>query len=346
MTPLDLQVLWAGRGIPQASVLFPVFRGGPHLCAALDSVLSQEDVTLEVLVSDDASGDDTPERLEQQLLRYSGSHRILLRRGSSRLGLEHFPWLAEAASCEIGIMAHHDDLSLPRRARRLLDVFAETGADVVASGYDWIGRNGPRVVPGLANVPRGFLSAEVIVRQGWAPTMLGAALAWRKRVYTEFPRLDRENLNGGHDWLLPFRASLGGGFYFIDEILLHYRRHEGQWTHQLLDKSSRTSMQETLAARGLGVCVAMRRDLAHGLGSALADPDRLRVLDRLVLDTMTERASDMFCYRAMLERQGKRQLWVDEAVFASRQRARRALRLWEREPFRSLKEWLEANFLR
>lgn len=342
----QFRVITDGTETPEATVIFPTFRSGYHLPAALDSILHQAQVTLEVMVSDDASGDNTPEHLLAHLRGYVGPHRVLLRQGSARLGIEHFPLLVEAASNDIVIMAHHDDISLPRRARRLLDVFATTGAHMVSSKYEYLDRNRPRPVRELAGIPAGFVPAEQFIRNGWQPFMMGAALACRKCVYTSFPRLETTYLNGGHDWLLPFRAALGGGFYYLDEVLLCYRRHIDQWTHQLVDKSSRGAMRESLAARGLGVSVAMRHDLTHLAQQGVGDPEWWRELEQLVIDTMTARATEMFRQRGRLHHQGKRLLWVDQLPFEARQHSRLALRLWQREPFRSLKEWLEANFLR
>ena len=342
----QFNVLALGAETPEATVIFPTFRSGYHLTAALDSILHQAQVTLEVMVSDDASDESTPQRLLTQLHGYVGPHRVLFRQGSTRLGIEHFALLVEAAASDIVIMAHHDDISLPHRARRLIDVFVATGADMVSSKYEYLDRNRTRPVPKLAGIPAGFVPAEQLIRNGWQPFMMGAALACRRSVYTSFPRLEMTYLNGGHDWLLPFRAALGGGFYYLDEVLLSYRRHIDQWTHQLVDKSSRGAVRESLAARGLGVCVAMRHDLAYLARQRAIDPKRCQDLDRLLIDTLTARATEMFRQRGLLHHQGKRLLWVDDTTFEARQHSRLALRVWRREPFRSLKEWLEANFLR
>lgn len=69
---------------PRVTVLLPVYNGGPHLRASIESVLSQSLADFELLVVDDASVDETPEVLDEYA---RGDDRVRLLRNEQNLGL-------------------------------------------------------------------------------------------------------------------------------------------------------------------------------------------------------------------------------------------------------------------
>ncbi len=345
MSLAEFQLVAEGQGNPQASVLLPTYQA-PYLAQALASILAQRDVILEILISDDASGDDTPQRILAQLRTYRGPHRVLFRQGRQRLRLDHFILLAEAASCEIAIMAHHDDIGLPQRASRLLALFAATGADVISSNCLIIDTTGRQRGLRLQGIATGFIPVEQMIQQLWLPPCLGATLAWRRRVYTDFPRLDTRYLTAGHDCLIPLRGALGNGFYYVDEPLLQRRDHATQWSKRMFDRKSRLTSQEADAARLLGIALAMHKDIQHyrdcGAAHAGEAAHRLDQLAALVTQSLIRQATALFDWRAQLMLAGQQVIWVDAATFASRQRPSPIRRLWRSESLRPLKNWLKS----
>lgn len=344
MSQAEFQVVAKGQGAPQASVLLPTYRSS-YLAQALGSILGQSDVILEILVSDDASDDGTPQRIRRQLEGYHGPHRVLLRQGQERLQLDHFALLVEAASCEVVIMAHDDDLALPHRARRVLDLFMATGADVISSNCLIIDARGRPLEVRIQGTATGFIPVEQIIEEVWLPPSLGATLAWRRSVYTEFPRLDTCYLPSGHDCLIPFRGALGNGVYYTDEVLLQRRRHAAQWSNHLVDRKSQLTGQEARAARFLGICVAMQKDIAYRKERTSPptsnDPQRLAQLDALVTQSLIHQATTMLDRRSQLLLAGQQTMWVDAATFARYQRPSLLRRLFQHEPLRSIKDWMQ-----
>lgn len=343
MAQAEFQVIVEGQGAPQVSMLLPTYRSA-YGAQALASLLAQQGVTLELLISDDASGDDTPQRIRRQLAGYHGPHRVLLRQGQKRLRLDHFVLLAEAATSEVVIMAHDDDLALPQRASRLLDLFMTTGADVISSNCLLIDAKGRPLGTRIEALTTGFITVEEIIEQVWLPPCLGATLAWRRGVYADFPQLDSRYLPAGHDCLLPFRGALRNGFYYTAEPLLERRHHTAQWSKGLLDRSSQLNSEEARAVWFLGVCVAMHKDIthlqAHRSTPSSGEPQRLAQLDALVTQSIIRQATTMFDRRGRLLQAGLQMVWLDAAASAHHYQPPRLRRLLQHKSLQPLKRGL------
>ena len=111
---------------PQASVVLPVYNGALYLGEAIDSVLHQVAVNLELIVIDDGSDDDTPAVLDgygQQVVRHRQENRGL---GAARnAGIER-------ANGDVVAFIDADDRWHPEKLRRQLDVLvARAEIDVV-----------------------------------------------------------------------------------------------------------------------------------------------------------------------------------------------------------------------
>ena len=343
MSQAEFQVIVEGQGAPQVSVLLPTYRSS-YGKEALASLLAQRAVTLELLISDDASGDETPQRIRRQLADYHGPHRVLLRQGQERLRLDHFALLAQAATSEVVIMAHDDDVALPQRASRVLDLFMATGADVISSNCLLINAKGRPAGTRIQEMVTGFIPVEEIIAQVWLPPCLGATLAWRRSVYADFPRLDSRYLPAGHDCLLPFRGALRNGFYYTAEPLLQRRHHTTQWSKGLLDRSSQLTSEEARAVWFLGVGVAMHKDIAHLQARTPApssgECQRLAQLDALVTQSIIRQATTMFDRRGRLLQTGQQMVWLDAATCAYHYQPSRLRRLLQHKVLRPLKRGL------
>lgn len=346
MAKTEFQVICAGCGSPQASVLFPTYRSR-YLEQALASLLAQQDVIIEILISDDASGDDTPQRIMRQLGAYQGPHRVLVRTGQQRLRLDHFALLVMAASCEIVIMGHDDDIALPQRVRRLLELFALTGADVISSNCMLIDAQGRSLGLRIRTDTTGFVPVEQLIRDVWQPPLLGATLAWRRSVYMDFPYLDTLYLNNGHDCLLAFRGALRNGFYYTDEPLLQRRHHAAQWSRWMFDQASRLTTQEATATRLLGICLAMHKDITylkiHTNPAARHLTPHLDQLELLIIQSLIYQANEMYTLRSRLSLAGKQAVWVDAPTFTLLRWPSLLRLLWQHEPLRLLKKWLKTK---
>jgi glycosyltransferase involved in cell wall biosynthesis len=209
---------------PDVTVLIPT-RDRAHLLSdALACALGQEDVSVEVIVVDDGSSDETP-----HLLRGLDERRLRVFRHETPLGVARARnrGIAEARGAWIAFL-DDDDLWSPRKLRTQLDAAAEEDASFVyASGV---------VVDERMNV----------VRTVFAPDPSGLAdrlISWNviggpSTSVLETTVLRRlggfdERLAVLADWDLWIRAARTSKAAACGEVLVAYLKHTGsmQVTH-------------------------------------------------------------------------------------------------------------------
>jgi glycosyltransferase involved in cell wall biosynthesis len=108
------------RGVPVISLGLPVFNGAEYLASSLDSLLNQTYTDFELVISDNASTDDTPAiceryRRSDPRIRYSRNERNM---GAS-WNFNHVYALARAPYFK---QVAHDDLCEPTFLERCVDV--------------------------------------------------------------------------------------------------------------------------------------------------------------------------------------------------------------------------------
>jgi glycosyltransferase involved in cell wall biosynthesis len=114
---------------PRISIGLPVFNGERYLDQTLQSILAQDYGDFEVIVSDNASTDETVEIVERWAKKDS---RIKLFRNSENLGgAANFNKVLELAEGDLFRWAGHDDLMAPGMLRRCIDTFEAEGPDCV-----------------------------------------------------------------------------------------------------------------------------------------------------------------------------------------------------------------------
>lgn len=92
---------------PELTIGLPVYNGGAHLAAALDSLLSQSFGDFVLLISDNASGDDTSSICQAAAARDS---RIVYVRQPENIGIfANFRFVLERAETPFFMWAAHDD---------------------------------------------------------------------------------------------------------------------------------------------------------------------------------------------------------------------------------------------
>ena len=324
---METEILFQRPGArpSEASVVFLAYNQAGLVGEAASSVLAQEGVSLEIVFSDDASSDRTPQRLLQVAQAYNGPHAVVVRRNRRRLGMNHLVSVVESASTEYHLMAHGDDRMRPGRCARTMETFRSTGAAVVSVNAQACEEPSGKTYPYTADRENGILSAEEIARAGWLRPMLGATLAWRREVYSAFPRLDTELLPSGHDHLVPFRGALMGGMYFLNELLIDYRVHAGQWSQEMYGAPDWRMREEYHAGRSLSAQLAMVRDLEHFRAAHPEATSRLDEIERVLREACWQRLQEWMAVRDSLAREGLGAHWLSPAALRRAREARR----WE-----------------
>lgn len=313
----EFVVLHPGSAPPEISLLMPIFQQEQYVDAAVRSVLAQVDVVAEVIISDDASGDETFERagaaVSAALASGPVSHRVIMRRGRSNLRRDHVGLLADQASCDVVAQAHGDDLSHPGRARTLLDAFGTTGAALMASACNTIDASGCCLA--RVDTDRGPSAVRILSREeivDGVDELIGCSQAWRRSAFHAFDRLDSMAAPVSHDRILPFRASLVGSVAVVLEPLLDRRFHEGNFSGRLFDNSSTDAFSFGSHLYRLNRLRCMRSDVARAREKGYLDDAGLRGVSALLDSRALCWETELYRAFGVLVRAGMQMFWVEK----------------------------------
>lgn len=271
--------------LPAATLLVIAYRMRASIGEAVRSALAQtmpcEGMPLEIIVSDDSSGDGTLEAAQAAVADHPGPHRIRVRSTPRNLGLcAHLTELASLASGDVLVCLSGDDVAYPQRVQRLLEAFAvNPQAQVIGSLVDDIDADGNVLARGVRGVPA-RIDQRWLLRRGKLAAVLGASMAIRRTLLTQYPSLQGRV----EDNMLTLRAVLAGDCLCLQEALLGYRRHDSNLGDWVFDRSGNGyAAYERRNRRVLAMyreiaddqarCVAARPDLPQerrALGNALA----------------------------------------------------------------------------
>lgn len=210
---------------PLVSFALFAYNQASYISEAVEGALSQTYSPLEIILSDDCSSDRTFEIMKGIVRDYEGPHSVILRRSERNRGLlGHINDVANQLSGEIVVMAAGDDISLPHRVERLVDVFrVRPAAFSVCSDIAVIGDTPPPVHVPSTHAEKISIYETMMSGGGVG---LGAAYAYRRQCFF-WPEKLPENLYS-EDRILPLRATiLGESLIFPDKLVLYRRSGAG-----------------------------------------------------------------------------------------------------------------------
>ncbi len=247
---------------PRICILMFAYNAADTIIDALDGALSQT-VACEILVSDDASPDETFAIASQHAASYSGQHKLSVRRNAANLGLtRHFNTVLALTDADLIVFMAGDDISYPQRVAELVQTFQNhPEAYVVGSGWDEVDMQNRLIRRRGRNLPSAF-SLHYIARAGRFATLVGATMAIRREVFTTFGPVH----GAVEDNVMTLRGALLGGGMCLDDALVRYRQNPNslsQWLFARGDTSDdafRKRYQRTSA-----MYLAIAADLEHCL---------------------------------------------------------------------------------
>lgn len=296
----------------------PVYQQQAFVADAVQSVLAQRDVAAEIILSDDASRDETfsvarncvLDHLKQQ----ATPHRIILRQGGERLRRDHLPLLLDYASCDVVFQAHGDDTSHRDRARILLRLFNEHAevTMIACNSTDLQPEEHARVnqfklVPTFKARP---YSMEQILKGD--KTLIGFAQAWRRGAQAGFVRLDSNLAPASHDRITAFRAGLAGKVLFVDAPLINRRLHSNSWSANMAAGQNRKSVEFGWSLVRLNAIDVMAGDVLHAGKIGLIDQQNCQRLMARIATLQRACKTKMFQTYRELTRQGMRMNWLSD----------------------------------
>ena len=207
------------------SVILIAFNQQNFLKDACLSVLSQDFLPLDIIFSDDCSSDGTYSIMEEVVKNYQGHHNVRLRKNKKNLGLvEHINKVVSLCSGEIIVYAAGDDISMPDRVKRTVEMFGKSQgkALVVHSGVVEIDGGGYElgcIAPPLTK--KRLKGNDLLTKYS---IIIGATCAWHRSLWDVFGPLCYPALY--EDLVMASRAQMMGGaeaFVFSSKPLVFYR---------------------------------------------------------------------------------------------------------------------------
>lgn len=206
---------------PKVSALLVTYNQADFVQAALQSLLDQEWEDLEIVVADDASTDQTWDRIQDLSRSYVGPKRLVLIRQMHNLGVVgNLNDAMASATGDLYMLAAGDDISLPTRCSESCAVWLASGGrlDLVATdAYDML-LDGTTLKVKLIDDLETWSVDKWFSRR---PYHFGASHLLTRRL-TERLAI-RQDLNA-EDQVLMFRAIVSGGAKRLAKPLVKHRR--------------------------------------------------------------------------------------------------------------------------
>jgi glycosyltransferase involved in cell wall biosynthesis len=227
---------WVGLPGPMISVCMAAYNGERYIEAQLRSILPQLASTDEIVIVDDASQDatvDVIKRLNQEIVNNHDAPRIILvRRGSNQGLVATFEAALRSATGDVLFLCDNDDLWAPQKVSKVLEVFAKRPeVKVVSTGLTLIDEHDLPVEDSEYLKHRSFtdsFAANLLHNQ-----FQGSAMAFRSTLIREILPFPTGQLFLHDAWIGTRNILTGGETAYIDEPLLLYRRHVGNFSRRL-----------------------------------------------------------------------------------------------------------------
>ncbi|MGI8459454.1 MAG: glycosyltransferase family 2 protein [Propionibacteriaceae bacterium] len=213
---------------PQVTLGVPVYNGEHYLATALDSLLAQDHDSMEILVSDNASTDATPDIVRAAAER--DSRVRVIRQQENRGGVWNVNFLIAEGRGELFKWAYYDDVCQPHFVSSCVAALDSVGPGAVMA-YTRAVTIGPE--------------GEVLEERNDADLRLDAATP-HERVHNLLHSLANQTEFGlmrtaavrrtrgilpyiGSEMFFLTEMALQGGFVLVPETLLQLRRHPEQY---------------------------------------------------------------------------------------------------------------------
>lgn len=218
----------AGGSVPRLSIGLPVYNGANYLRAAVDSILEQDFTDFELIISDNASSDDTAAICRAYA---SKDRRVRYLRSETNIGAAaNFNRVFECARSNMFKWAAHDDVLLPGFLRRCVEVLEQAPPTVVlvATKAEIIDEAGQKIAKDWrverldTRHPRPHQRvADVLRNVDWATAQFGL---FRSEALRKTRLIDRFAVS---DYALLLEVAILGSIWEIPETLFQRRYHEG-----------------------------------------------------------------------------------------------------------------------
>ncbi len=211
---------------PEISIALPCYNQEDYIQEAIESILDQDYKNVKIVISDDASTDQTPEIIKTYQKKYP--QQIFSQFHKQNLGVTAnvrsiFPLLTGKYLCWFA----GDDIFLPNKLSKQVNLM-EANPDVVLSYHNVeIFNSDTKSTMGLYNGVygghkpyEGYIVPELLMYRCFIPAL-------STMIRREFTKdiMHSNAIQACSDWLYFIEVSERGKVCYIDEVLGKYRRH-------------------------------------------------------------------------------------------------------------------------
>jgi len=223
---------------PLVSVVLCCYNGEKFIKDQIDSLLNQTYPNLEIIISDDASTDITPQILET----YKSNQRIRLFLQPNNSGSSNnFDFAIHQAKGEYISFSDQDDIWLPRKIEKLYSAIGDSC--LVYCDSELINETGDKLDKKISelrimysgNKTTGFVFSNVV----W-----GHAMMINKKLLPSILPIPSEI---PHDIWIAFKATTISGIKYLDQPLTFYRQHKSAATRTIAIKAKSRSRTKRYA---------------------------------------------------------------------------------------------------
>lgn len=199
---------------PQVSVIMPAFNSARFISDSIESVREQTFTNWELLIIDDASGDQTVGEVEQ-IIPLDGRIRLFKNKTNQGPGICRNKGIKAAKGDYIAFL-DADDLWKPHKLETQLDYMKKNGVAVCFSSYERIEENGKKRKEIVEALP--FLTYQKLLRANYIGNLTGIYHA------AKIGKIYGPEIRKRQDWALWLAAvKKGGTAKSIEEPLAIYR---------------------------------------------------------------------------------------------------------------------------
>jgi glycosyltransferase involved in cell wall biosynthesis len=203
---------------PLVSVVIPNYNYGRFLSEALDSVLTQTHLNIEIIVVDDGSTDNSLDILAA----YEEKGIKVIRQKNSGVGAARNIGAAKSKGQFIAFL-DADDIWMPTKIERQLTTFTDE-IGLVTCGMREFDSASNETLAYLISDKTDWTVREILLLN--YPVVSGSAIVVRRSAFeTSGGFDDRKEMHPSEDWEFFYRLARIAKVVFLPEILVSYRNH-------------------------------------------------------------------------------------------------------------------------
>jgi glycosyltransferase involved in cell wall biosynthesis len=220
------------------SVALAIYNGEKYIAEQLESIIKQSYPTYEIIISDDASKDDTIKIVKQ----YKKNHpNIKLLENKNNIGMnQNFEQVIRKCSGQLVAICDQDNIWKEDRLEKIIKNF--NNEILIFSDSTIIFSNGEPYKK-LSEIKKyKFTSGKSPKEFYYYNAIFGHNIVFRRELLNEIFPFPKTGIN--YDGWIAFVASCVGKIGYIDEPLVYFRWHDSNITHRIPSLEDRLQKKE------------------------------------------------------------------------------------------------------